>query len=52
VAPSLTGPVTGRLAMNAKTFMALGGYDDEQNVSGSGHFFLIKQKCFFSLFFN
>jgi hypothetical protein len=31
--------VTGRLAMNAKTFMALGGYDDEQNVSGSGHFF-------------
>ena len=39
VTPSLTGPVTGRLAMNAKTFMALGGYDDEQNVSGSGQFF-------------
>jgi len=33
--------------MNAKTFMALGGYDDEQNVSGSGHFFLDQTKFYF-----
>jgi len=33
--------------MNAKTFMALGGYDDEQNVSGSGHFFFSTKQIFF-----
>ena len=36
VTPSASGPLTGRVALFAKTFMALGGYDDEQNVAGSG----------------
>jgi hypothetical protein len=53
VSPSLTGPVTGRLAMNAKTFMARGGYDDEQNVCGSGHIFSrLNINNFFLFFFT
>ena len=45
---SAAGPLTGRVALFAKTFMALGGYDDEMNVAPSGHhFFFVTAKEYF-----
>ena len=46
-----TGPVTGRVALFAKTFITLGGYDEEENVAPSGTAFSCCKSPWHSHFF-